>query len=101
MGVLGVAFGALTQRTLRLRLAVVALALAVGIVANLFRVFGTGVVAHVWGRGAATGMPHLVYGKAVYLVMLVPFVLAVLRLRRLDARLAARPGAGDGAVGAG
>ena len=84
MVVLGVAFGALTQRTLRARLVVVALALAVGIVANQFRVFGTGVVAHVWGRSAASGTPHLVYGKAVYLVMLVPFVLTVVRLRRLD-----------------
>src|SRR5687767_3538714 len=82
MVVLGVAFGTLTQRTLRRRLVVVGLALAVGIVANLFRVFGTGVVAHVWGRSAASGLPHLVYGKAVYLVMLVPFVLAVLHLRR-------------------
>jgi exosortase len=84
MAVIGVAFGALTQRTLRFRLLVVFLALATGLVANQFRVTGTGVVAHVWGRDAATGMAHLVYGKAVYFATMVPFVLAVLWLRRVE-----------------
>jgi exosortase len=85
MAVIGVAFGALTQRTLRARLLVVALALVTGLVANLLRVAGTGVVAHVWGREAASGLAHLVYGKTVYLVTMVPFVLAVIWLRRADA----------------
>jgi exosortase len=84
MAVLGVAFGALTQRTLRFRLLVVVLALATGLIANQFRVTGTGVVAHVWGREAATGMTHLIYGKAVYFATMVPFVLAVLWLRRVE-----------------
>jgi exosortase len=84
MAVLGVAFGVLTQRTLRFRLLVVLLALATGLVANQFRVTGTGVVAHLWGREAATGMAHLVYGKAVYFATMVPFVLAVLWLRRAE-----------------
>jgi exosortase len=83
MAVLGVAFAALTQKTRRRQALVVLLALAVGVVANLFRVTGTGVVAHVWGREAASGTAHLVYGKVVYLVTMAPFVLVVWRMGRV------------------
>jgi exosortase len=82
MLVVGVAFGWMTQRTTARRLGVVAVAVVAAIVANLLRVTGTGVVAHHFGRDAATGVAHLVYGKVVYLVMMVPFVTTVLLLRR-------------------
>ena len=85
MTVTGIAFGALTQSRLSMRVVVVFLAVATGLVANLLRVTGTGVVAHEWGREAASGTAHLVYGKAVYLVTMVPFVLAVIGLKRTSA----------------
>ena len=88
MTVIGIAFGALTQARLSMRVVVVLLAVATGLVANLLRVTGTGVVAHEWGREAASGTAHLVYGKAVYLVTVVPFVLAVIGLKRTSAPVA-------------
>jgi exosortase len=82
MVVVGVAFAGTTQRRLGTRVAVVAAALAIGLAANLVRVTGTGVLALVWGPGAALGLPHQVWGKTVYAIMLLPFVAVVLMLRR-------------------
>jgi exosortase len=84
MFVVGIAFGSLTLRTTLRRALAVVMALGVGLVGNLIRVAGTGVIAHEFGRAAASGMMHLVYGKIVYLTMMVPFVLAVLWLRRTE-----------------
>lgn len=64
------------------RLAVVGLAAAVAIAANLVRVTGTGWLAHHYGPDAASGFLHLAYGKVVYLAMLLPFVAGVVLLRR-------------------
>jgi exosortase/archaeosortase family protein len=58
----------------------------VAISANLIRVTGTGLLAHYWGPEAAAGFFHLAYGKVVYLIMLVPFVVGVLFLRRQPLR---------------
>jgi len=81
MTVLGTAFAWLTQPRLSRRLAVLGLAVAVAIVANLVRVAGTGVLAHYWGPDAAMGFFHVAYGKVVYLAMMVPFVVGVMALR--------------------
>jgi exosortase len=89
MIVVGIAFGALTQGRMSTRVVVLLLAVATALVANLLRVTGTGVVAHAWGREAATGMAHLVYGKAVYLVTMIPFVVAVVLLKRTSTSVAA------------
>lgn len=82
MIVVGTAFAWTTQRQTGRRVAVLALAIAVAITANLIRVTGTGVLAHYYGPETAIGFFHLAYGKVVYLVMLLPFVLGVLLLRR-------------------
>jgi exosortase/archaeosortase family protein len=60
----------------------VAAALAIAVVANLARVTGTGVMAELWGARAAVGLPHIVWGKVVYVAALVPFVALVVVMRR-------------------
>lgn len=82
MTVIGVAVAWATQRSWRGRLAVVALALATAVVANLLRVLLTAVLAEAFGAYTVTGSIHVVYGKLVYLAMLGPFALAVLGIRR-------------------
>jgi exosortase/archaeosortase family protein len=57
-------------------------AVAVALVANWLRVAGTGMMAELYGREAAEGLTHIVWGKIVYGAMLVPFALLVLALRR-------------------
>jgi exosortase len=86
MVVIGVAVAWASQRSWRARLAVVALALATGVLANMLRVLVTAVLAHLFGAQAAMGTLHVAYGKAVYLLMLVPFGMAVLGLRRAGRR---------------
>jgi exosortase len=86
MIVIGAAFAWATQTRLSHRAAVVALAIATAIAANLIRVTGTGVIAHYAGPAAASGVAHIVFGKVVYIAMLVPFVIAVLLLRRASRR---------------
>jgi exosortase len=82
MVVIGTAFaGTIAQRPVR-RLALVVAALLVSIVANLVRVTGTGVMAELWGAGAAVGLTHVLWGKVVYAAALVPFAGLVLLLRR-------------------
>ncbi len=82
MIIVGAAFAGAVLRRWRTRAVVVALALAVGLVANLIRVGATAVLADTWGAPAAEGLYHQATGKIVYLVMLASFVAAVVRLRR-------------------
>ena len=82
MLVVGVAFAGMTQKTWRGRAVVVTAALVVAVVANWLRIAGTGMLAELYGQDAATGLPHVVWGKVVYVAMLVPLVMLVLRLRR-------------------
>ncbi|MGH7278127.1 MAG: exosortase/archaeosortase family protein [Candidatus Rokuibacteriota bacterium] len=82
MVVIGVAFAWAIAAPPLHRLAVVPLAVAVAIAANLVRVTGTALLAHAWGPEAAGGFFHLAYGKVVYAAMLVSFVAGVLLLRR-------------------
>jgi exosortase len=82
MVVVGTAFAWTTQARVARRVAVLALAVIVGILANLLRVTGTGLFAYYWGPEAAAGFFHLAYGKVVYVVMLIPFVAGVVLLRR-------------------
>jgi hypothetical protein len=39
-------------------------------------------MAELWGARAAIGLPHIVWGKVVYLAALVPFVALIVILRR-------------------
>ena len=82
MLVVGAAFAGTTQRRPLRRAAIVAAALSIAIAANLARVTGTGVMAELWGARAAIGLPHIIWGKVVYLAALVPFVALVVLLRR-------------------
>jgi exosortase len=82
MTVVGVAVAATTQRGAVRRAAVVALAVLVALLANVARVTGTAVLGELWGAEAAEGFFHLVYGKVVYGLALVPFLAAVVALRR-------------------
>ena len=81
MLVIGVAFAATTQRRPLRRAGIVLAAIAVAVLANLARVTGTGVMAELWGASAAMGLPHVVWGKTIYAVALVPFVGLVLFMR--------------------
>ena len=82
MAVVGVAFAGTTQRGWRRRALVIAGALVAALVANWLRVAGTGVMAELYGREAASGVYHVAWGKVVYVGMLAPFALLVLALRR-------------------
>lgn len=84
MVVVGVAFAWLGPAAPGRRAAIVILAVAVGLAANLVRVLGTALLAEHYGREAATGFFHLAYGKVVYAVMLVPFIAGVLLLWRRE-----------------
>ena len=82
MIVVGVAFAGTMQTGWRRGVLVVGGAVAVALVANWLRVAGTGMMAELYGREAAEGLTHVVWGKIVYGAMLVPFALLVLALRR-------------------
>jgi exosortase len=82
MIVIGAAVAWSTRTGPRRRFGIVALAVVVALAANLIRVAGTGFIAYQYGAAAASGASHVVWGKAVYLTMLVPFALGVIALRR-------------------
>ena len=87
MSVLGVGAAWAVQRRLALRLLVAALAVVAAIAANLMRVASTVVLVNFYGVTAAEGTFHSLFGKAIYLVALGLFLLAVWRLRRPAATL--------------
>jgi len=82
MIVIGAALAWSTRTGSLRRFGIVALAVVVALVANLVRVAGTGFIAYHYGAAAASGAAHVVWGKVVYLTMLVPFALGVIALRR-------------------
>jgi exosortase len=82
MIVVGVAFAGTSQTGWRRRALGVFGALLVALLANWLRVAGTGVMAELYGHEVAGGFYHVVWGKVVYAVMLVPFVMLVMALRQ-------------------
>lgn len=82
MLVVGAAFAGTTQRRPLRRAVVLGAAVSIAVVANLARVTGTGVMAELWGARAAMGLPHVVWGKIIYGLALVPFLAVVLVMRR-------------------
>ena len=82
MLVVGAAFAGTTQRRALRRIAVLGAAASIAVVANLARVTGTGVMAELWGARAAMGLPHVVWGKIVYGLALLPFLALVVVMRR-------------------
>src|SRR5438094_808330 len=82
MIVIGAALAWSTRTGSLRRFGIVALAVVVALVANLIRVAGTGFIAYHYGAAAASGLAHVVWGKIVYTIMLAPFALGVIALRR-------------------
>jgi exosortase len=88
---LALLYGYFTDRRLWVRLAIVAMAVPVAIVANGLRVAGTGIAAHYIGPDAAQGFFHEFSGWVVFVVAF----LLLLAIQRLIVRLApARPAPG-------
>jgi exosortase len=88
---LAILYGYFTDRRLWVRLAIVASAVPVAIVANGARVAGTGIAAHYIGPDAAHGFFHEFSGWVVFIVAF----LLLLAIQRLILWLApARPGPG-------
>ncbi len=69
---LGTVYAYFTQSSMWKRWTLVLLSIPIAIVANAFRVTGTGVLAHYWGPQAAEGFYHTFSG---WLIFLVAFVL--------------------------
>ncbi|MGE3541768.1 MAG: exosortase A [Candidatus Tectimicrobiota bacterium] len=72
---LAVVFATLTQRQFWKRTVLVASAIPIAIIANAFRIWGTGVLAHWYGSQAADGFYHTFAG---WLVFVVAFILLAL-----------------------
>jgi exosortase len=69
---LAVVFAYMTQRCAWKTAVLVISAVPISIIANAFRIWGTGVLAHVYGTQAAEGFYHTFAG---WLVFVVAFVL--------------------------
>ncbi len=69
---LGTVYGYFSQRVMWKRWVLVLLSIPIAIVANAFRVTGTGVMANYWGVEAAEGFYHTFQG---WLIFVVAFVL--------------------------
>ena len=69
---LGTVYAYFTQSSMWKRWTLVLLSIPIAIIANAFRVSGTGVLAHYWGAQAAEGFYHTFSG---WLIFLVAFVL--------------------------
>jgi exosortase len=69
---LGTVYAYFTQSSMWKRWTLVLLSIPIAIVANAFRVSGTGILAHYWGAQAAEGFYHTFSG---WLIFLVAFVL--------------------------
>lgn len=65
---LGTVYGYFSQAELWKRWTLVLLSVPIAIVANAFRVSGTGILAHVWGNEIAQGFYHTFEGWIVFLV---------------------------------
>jgi exosortase len=72
--VLTLAFAQITQRTLGRKLALVAAAAPVAIVANAVRVTAIALATQYWGPAAASGWIHHMIGKGVWALTLLPLI---------------------------
>ena len=65
---LGAVYGYFSQHQIWKRWALIVLSIPIAILANAFRVSGTGVLAHYWGIEAAEGFYHTFEGWIVFVV---------------------------------
>lgn len=77
---LAVVFACLTQRRVWKRGVVIMSAIPIALVANAFRIWGTGLLAHLYGTQAAEGFYHTFAGGLVFVVAFVLLMLAGLVL---------------------
>jgi exosortase len=81
---LGIAYGYFTESTAVRRVVLAAATVPIAIVANAFRVAGTGVLAHVAGPAAADGFFHVFAGWLVFMTAVVLLFLLQRLLRVAD-----------------
>lgn len=94
---LGIVYGQFTDPRNGMRLLIALSTIPVAIVANGFRVAGTGIAAHYYGVEAATGFFHTFSGWLVFLVSFVMlFVVAYLLSRFVPPRPAPAPATSSG-----
>jgi exosortase len=65
---LGTLYAYFSQTILWKRVALIVLSIPIAIVANAFRVAGTGMLAHYWGTEAAEGFYHTMSGWLIFVV---------------------------------
>jgi exosortase len=65
---LGTVYAYFSQRVMWKRWVLVLLSIPIAIIANAFRVSGTGVLAHYWGIQAAEGFYHTFAGWLIFVV---------------------------------
>jgi exosortase len=92
---LAVVYAYLTQREAWKRAVLVISAVPIALVANAFRIWGTGVLAHLYGTQAAEGFYHAFAGWSVFVVafvllLLEGFVLSRIHFRPMPAEEASR-----------
>ena len=80
---LGTIYAYFSQHVIWKRLALIALSVPIAIIANAFRVTGTGMLAHYWGSEAAEGFYHTMSGWLIFVVAFLLLVACGLVLSRM------------------
>jgi exosortase len=80
---LGTIYAYFSQHSMWKRLALIALSVPIAIIANAFRVTGTGLLAHYWGTEAAEGFYHTMSGWLIFVVAFLLLVACGLVLSRM------------------
>jgi len=83
---LGTVYGYFSQRVMWKRWVLVLLSIPIAIVANAFRVTGTGVLANYWGVEAAEGFYHTFQGWLIFVVAFILLLGAGVVLSRIGNR---------------
>ena len=95
---LGTVYAYFTQSSTWKRWILVLLSIPIAIVANAFRVSGTGILAHYWGARAAEGFYHTFSGWLIFVVAFALLLLAGAVLSKIGGA-AASPGKRSSALG--
>jgi exosortase len=84
---LGTVYAYFSERVMWKRWALVLLSIPIAIIANAFRVSGTGVLAHYWGHEAAEGFYHTFSGWLIFVVAFLLLLGSGSLLSRLGRRI--------------
>ncbi len=79
---LAVIYGYLTEPRKSVRIVLALAAIPIAVVANAWRIVGTGLLAHYWGPSKAEGFLHIFSGWVIFLLSLALLPLLHLLLRR-------------------